>query len=295
MNSFRIGAIGVTVEHWGQRMAEGLLHDFEGWVVFMLSTIALLGVAALLTRLGTAKSSLRDALSFDTATAPARPKDAAPPSTRAIPQTFIAAAALAASASISAFALPPRAAEAAPRRTSLVEFPSHFGNWEGRRQPIESVYLDALKLDDYVMADYRGTGGLPVNFYVAYYDSQRKGHSVHSPRSCIPGGGWVIRSFEQKTLSSGGKSLPVNRAVIELGQQRQIVYYWFQQRGRAMTNEYLVKWFIFWDALTRNRTDGALVRFSAPVAPGMDESRADAEIAQFAAAVVPQLQWYIPD
>src|SRR5438034_8174067 len=40
---------------------------------------------------------------------------------------------------------------------------------------------------------------------------------------------------------------------------RSLVYYWFQQRGRDMTNEYLVKWYLFWDSLTRSRSDGAMV------------------------------------
>jgi exosortase D (VPLPA-CTERM-specific) len=35
MNSFRIGIIGVLVQYWGTSMAEGFIHDFEGWVVFM--------------------------------------------------------------------------------------------------------------------------------------------------------------------------------------------------------------------------------------------------------------------
>ena len=59
-----------------------------------------------------------------------------------------------------------------------------------------------------------------------------------------------------------GQPLPVNRVIIGLGDDRQLVYYWFAQRGRMLTNEYLVKWYIFWDALTRNRTDGALVRLT---------------------------------
>ena len=37
MNSFRVGTIGVMVEHWGVRMAEGFLHEFQGWMVFMAS------------------------------------------------------------------------------------------------------------------------------------------------------------------------------------------------------------------------------------------------------------------
>src|SRR5262249_5125643 len=162
-------------------------------------------------------------------------------------------------------ALPPRAAEAAPPHTALSVFPSEIGEWRGQRSTIEQVYLDALQLDDYVLADYRASSGPPVNLWLAFYESQRKGHSVHSPRSCLPGGGWVIRSFDQRMLNTGTRQIPVNRASIELGNQKQLVYYWFQQRGRAITNEYAVKWYIFWDALTRNRTDGALVRLTVPV------------------------------
>jgi len=299
MNSFRIGAIGITVEYWGRQMAEGLLHDFEGWVVFMLSTAALLGVAMLLVRISAQKTTLRDALAFDFGSSgPARKDEQSlPAATRSVPHAFIAAAALATTASISAFTLPPRPAEATPVRQPLVEFPNHVEDWQGRPQRLEEIYLDALKLDDYTLTDYRRVASrIPVNFYVAYYESQRKGHSVHSPRSCIPGGGWVIRKFEQTTLpTSNGATITANRVVIELGNQKQILYYWFQQRGRVLTNEYLVKWYIFWDALTRNRTDGALVRLSAPLAPGVSEATADAEIARFAAAALPRLPTYIPN
>jgi EpsI family protein len=88
--------------------------------------------------------------------------------------------------------------------------------------------------------------------------------------------------------------LRVNRALIQLGDERQLVYYWFQQRGRAMTNEYLVKWFLFWDALVRNRTDGALVRLTTPVAPGEDPAAADAVLELFARSAVGSLEPYIP-
>jgi exosortase/archaeosortase family protein len=35
MNSFRIGVIGILVNFYGIEQAEGFLHDFEGWAVFM--------------------------------------------------------------------------------------------------------------------------------------------------------------------------------------------------------------------------------------------------------------------
>src|SRR6202035_4926761 len=52
MNSLRIGTIGVMVEHWGIAMAEGFLHEFQGWAVFMASAGLMLGEIALLTRIG---------------------------------------------------------------------------------------------------------------------------------------------------------------------------------------------------------------------------------------------------
>jgi exosortase D (VPLPA-CTERM-specific) len=288
MNSLRIGAIGITVEYWGQRMAEGLLHEFEGWVVFMLSTAALVGVAALLRPKGL---PLRDA--FTPPTAPLA-QQAAGPERQALPRPFVAATALVAIAAVLHFMLPARV-EVTPQRTGLDDFPTQVGGWHGERSTLESVYLDALQLDDYLMANYRRGSDAPLNFYVAWYGSQRSGRSVHSPRACIPGGGWQIRSFEARELQVGNTKLPVNRVVVELGTSRQVVYYWFDQRGRRLNNEYLVKWFIFWDALTRNRSDGALVRLSMPVAGSDGEVKADRAVAQFAAAAMPLLTRYVPD
>jgi EpsI family protein len=173
-----------------------------------------------------------------------------------------------------------------------------LGEWRGRRDSLEAVYSDALKLDDYVLADYVGPPGKSVNLYIAYYNSQRKGEAVHSPRSCLPGGGWQLRDFDQRTLNDikiNGQPLHVNRTLIELGDQRQLVYYWFEQRGRIITNEFAVKWYLFWDALTRNRTDGALVRLITTLPPSSDEADADRRLINLAGQVAPTLTRYIPN
>jgi exosortase D (VPLPA-CTERM-specific) len=291
MNSLRIGVIGITVEHWGRKMAEGVLHDFEGWVVFMFSTAALLGVAALLARTNKPRIGLREAFEPP----PARESPTPGPERQPLPAPFLGAAALVGIAAVTHFILPARI-EFTPTRDTLVDFPTRLGAWNGQRDSMQRVYQDALQVDDYLTANYRDSDGKPVNIYVAWYNSQRSGRSVHSPRACLPGGGWIIRSFEQTRLDAGAAgSVPVNRVLIELGGSKQIVYYWFQQRGRHLTSEYLVKWFIFWDALTRNRTDGALVRLSMPVSDAADESSTDRALARFAAQALPQLDRYVPD
>lgn len=173
-----------------------------------------------------------------------------------------------------------------------------LGAWSGRPASLDGVYVDALKLDDYLLADFNDGTGSPVNLYISYYNSQRKGEAVHSPRSCLPGDGWQLRDFDQRTLNDvkiDGRPLRVNRTLIELGNQRQLVYYWFQQRGRVIDNEFAVKWYLFWDELMRHRTDGALVRLIVPLPPAFNEVDADRRLAALASRIAPTLTRYVPD
>ncbi len=293
MNSIRVGTIGVMVEHWGIGMAEGFLHEFQGWMVFMISAAMMLAEIALLNRFGHETGTWRQLFgvefpSLTPSTALVRPRRA--------PASFVAASLLLV-AFVAITLVLPRAEEIAPPRAAFADYPMEFGAWRGRRESLEPVYADALKLDDYVMADFTD-GGAVVNLYIPYYASQRKGEAVHSPRSCLPGGGWQIRDFDQRTLAGvkvGGEPLRVNRALIELGDQRQLVYYWFQQRGRIQTNEFAVKWYLFWDALTRHRTDGALVRLMTPLARTDSEASADRRLTELAARIAPDLPRYVPN
>jgi exosortase D (VPLPA-CTERM-specific) len=298
MNSLRIGFIGITVEHWGPAMAEGTLHDFEGWLVFMFSTGALLLTAMGLSRVGPSRTAWRDAFSLQNppiqrAAIPVSPTSPVP---QTVPRAFIAAAVLVVVGAALGVAAPtPQTTFAS--RTSLDEFPDEVGDWSGRRGTLQSIYLDALRLDDYVLADFHRAGSAPVNFYAAYYRSQDSTRAIHSPHDCIPGGGWEITKFEQRLLpaTASTPAFRVNRAIIQLGSQRQIVYYWFDERGRHMTNEYVARWYLFWDALTRHRTDGALVRFVTPFPSGTRETDADARILSLAARIEPTLSRYVPN
>jgi EpsI family protein len=188
--------------------------------------------------------------------------------------------------------------ETPPSRAAFVDFPMEITAWQGERFHLEKQYIDALRFDDYVLADYRSNHGRQVNFYAAYYESQRKGQSAHSPKSCLPGGGWEITSITHKELPSSAKMvqpLMVNRAVIHKGDQKQIVLYWFKQRDRYLADEYLVKVYLLWDAVWRQRTDGALVRMASLVGPGESEAMVDQRLQDFAAEIGPELSRFVPD
>jgi EpsI family protein len=161
---------------------------------------------------------------------------------------------------------------------------------------MEQKFIDGLHFDDYIIVDYVN-GGHAVNFYTAYYESQRKGESIHSPETCLPGSGWEFKSAGSVTLpltSRDGKPMRVNKAFMEKGNYKQLSYFWFPQRDRVLTNAWELKWYNFWDALTRQRTDGALVRLITPVYPNESVEDADKRLVVFTREIVPVLNENLP-
>jgi exosortase D (VPLPA-CTERM-specific) len=301
MNSLRIAAIGFMVDQWGSGMAEGLVHQVQGWMMFMLSTVVLMLEVALLAKVGGQRQSWHDVFGF--AAIPPPPLNATRRKRALSVPVLVATGAILLFNGV-ALAMPTQTLQI-PSRDSLTSFPLQFGQWSGQRQVMDQVYLNVLKLSDYLLADYlpasRSSGTLarsPVNLYVAWYDTQSTGDTTHSPKACLPGGGWRINDMRVVTLAGltvNGQPLRVNRALIQYGDERQLVYYWFQQRGRVLTTELAVKWYLLVDALTRHRTDGALVRLVVPIGSATTVAAADLELKTFAAAAVPTLAGYIPN
>jgi len=294
MNSFRIGMIGVTVEYWGIAAAEGLLHDFEGWVVFMASTAVLILEMWVLAKIGPDRMPLREAFGLDF---PADSPDDAEIRHRTLPAGIMVSGVAILAAFVGATLLGQRE-NIIPQRQQFAQFPMQIEDWTGTQNTIEQIYLNALDLTDYVEADFVNGSDERVNLYVAYYEAQEKGAGIHSPRICIPGGGWLIDDLTRSALADvmvGGAPLRVNRLLIKKGNDAQLVYYWFKQRERLLTNEYILRWYLLWDALTKDRTDGALVRLTTFVAQGDDLADADRRLTEFAAAMSGILTEYIPN
>jgi len=293
MNSFRIGVIGYTVDRWGQELAEGFLHDFEGWAIFMACLAVLFIEIAILARLQRPPRSFADTF-FVEIPGPSL----ATTGEQRVPTQFLVSLGLLALAAVATFSIGKRE-EIVPNRAEFGDFPTEIIEWRGEPETMEQMYVDALKFTDYVMVNYKNRASdYPVNFYVAYYASQRAGESAHSPRSCIPGGGWKIENLSQINLSdvpTAGHQQVANRVQIAMGENKQLVYYWFQQRGRIITNEYLVKWYLLWDALVKNRSDGALVRVTTFIPPGEDWASGDARLQSFLKDLGPALETYVPN
>lgn len=295
MNSFRIGVIGVLVNQYGVAQAEGFLHYFQGWIIFV-ACIALLWLEAVLLQRLTAKpKSVLATLDLNTS-------GIGKPLSRIghlpVSRTLVASALVVALFGAVWQLAPARASQTADR-SSFVLFPMEIDQWEGSTTVLDPVIEQVLGADDYIIADYTPTDGdPPVNLFVAYYRSQTEGSGIHSPEVCIPGGGWEVSRWSQRDImldNDPARSFGVNRAIIQRGEQRQLVYYWFDQRGRRMTSAYAAKLYTVWDSITQGRSDGALVRVITPIDRSGGEAEADQRLRTFMEASLPTLSKYVPE
>ena len=184
--------------------------------------------------------------------------------------------------------------EPVPLRQPLGRLPLLMDGWLGRDDPMEAQIISALGVSDYVNRSYVNLGGEPVGLYVGYYQSQRSGETIHSPKNCLPGAGWeAVRSGHLVIPMTAMPAIAVNEYLVEKGLTQYLVLYWYQAHGRVIASEYSGKAWLVFDAITRNRTDEALVRIITPTRDGEGQARARA--IQFVQGLYPRLSSFIPD
>ncbi len=175
----------------------------------------------------------------------------------------------------------------------LRDLPYTVGAWSGEERPLSERIVQAVSVSDYTNRVYFADGNVPVQLYVGYYGSQKTGDTIHSPKNCLPGSGWdPIHSGFASISVAGGRQIVVNEYVIQKDANRQLVFYWYQGRGRVSASEYAGKFWMVADAISRNRTDGALVRLVTPIID--NETSAQARLVGFTQGLFPQLDAIIP-
>ncbi len=293
MNSVRIGIIGVMVDNFGISYAEGFLHLFEGWVIFISCVAILFGLAALMQRLQKEPKPLSESIDmdFDGLGTQIR-RSLSIPTTVGLAVATVATVAVA----VGWYGAPKRA-QVVPDRVELAEFPAELGGWTGVEQAISPEVARVLAADDMLVRAYRKEGSPEVDFMVVYYRKLTEGSGIHSPEVCIPAGGWEVNAWRRADIAledEAGTVIPVNRAIIRKGRARSLVYYWFEQGGRRITSDYVAKFYTVYDSLTRGRTEGALVRVITPLAPGEPEAAGAARLNEVLSRAAPHLPKHLP-
>jgi EpsI family protein len=178
-------------------------------------------------------------------------------------------------------------------RQPLRGLPYTVATWEAEERPLQEQIVKAAGVSDYTNRIYLEPAAAPIQLYIGYYASQRTGDTIHSPKNCLPGAGWdPVRSGYAAIAIPGEREIVVNEYVIQQSQDQQLVFYWYQGRGRVIASEYAGKFWMMADAISRNRTDGALVRLITPMSDG--EAHARARLVSFTQILFPNLDALIP-
>jgi EpsI family protein len=163
---------------------------------------------------------------------------------------------------------------AIPLRASLDEsIPLVLAGWHGHDIEISEAEQRVAGMSSFVLRYYTPErepetarmGGRDFSVYVGYYDQQYQGKTIHSPKNCLPGGGWEPLTSSRERIETPLGVIPVSRYLIGNGRAKSVVLYWYQGRGRVQANEYVVKWDLLRDQALHGRSDEALVRVIVPV------------------------------
>ncbi len=302
LNSARIALTGVFVHAGSQELAEGFMHLFEGWVIFVLALTILFALMFGLLRVIGANVRFVDILDFDRMAgtphgqAPRGSTEARTATLETPPRPLIVAVVLMAFAAAVVVAAGARP-QTIPERPGLTSFPLQLGEWRGRPQLLEPAIEENLGASDYLLVDFeRPSGGDFVNLWVAYYASQVGGSQIHLPTTCLPGAGWeyvAIGPREMPLADFSGAPLMVNRGVITKGTQRIVMYFWIELRGHALHESQYTKLVNLRDALVRGRSDGALVRLFTPLAANEAPAAGDARLVEMLQQVYPLLEPHV--
>ncbi len=141
--------------------------------------------------------------------------------------------------------------------------PMEFADYVGseRRFP-ESTY-SILKADTTTLRRYQDLQGNVYWLFIAYFKEQKYGSQIHSPKQCLPGGGWRIDSIDPYSLTlSAGLTQPVNVLTIGRRNTKQVMFYWFETRSGAIRGEFALKFDLVKNALVFRPTDASFVRLT---------------------------------
>lgn len=294
MNSVRIAIAGVIVNFYGLEHLEGFSHFFEGWVIFMSCVLILFGLAWILVWLRPDRVGLVEALDLETEGLWTQAKRLrfVQPSAALIFASVLLVALLAIWESV------PKREIADVSREPFLLFPVEVGEW--RRSPHSQLDIateQVLGADDYLSAYLSKSGqAVPVDLFMAWYKNQDRG-GVHSPEVCLPGGGWEIAKLDQiesPVKNSAGEKFTLNRAIIQKGVNRMLVYYWYEQRGTRTSSMYEAKLQLMLGKFLYGRNDSAIVRLVTTIEQGDGEAGAEMRLQDGMAAVLKPLPRFIP-
>jgi exosortase D (VPLPA-CTERM-specific) len=279
-NAIRVAGMGVFPS-----LQEGFLHSFSGWLIFLFCFVFFALVNWLLNYLQPPTASPNDP--GDVQGSEYSPSFAKGTSSPYLMWAALALVLLAGPGIKWLSQVPP-----VQLLQSFDKFPLQLGSWQGKQSYLDPEMARIVGADDYLEANFTDTGGVPLSLWIGFFNSQnvKVEGRIHSPQVCLTGAGWQILESKIVEVAPG---LPVRYLLIEQGKERQVVYYWYLQRGHWLASEYSTRLYMGLEGLLRRRNDGSIVRLITPAVPTTEA--AEERLNKFTHLLVPILPKFIPD
>jgi len=180
-----------------------------------------------------------------------------------------------------------------PLARPFAEFPVAHNGWKMATQSnFSDDVLSLLRPTEYLSRRYARSDGAYVDMYLSYFNGSPEGGRIHSPRNCLPGGGWTELSSEKITMNITGEEVHLVRAVYAFGESKEVFYYWFAMRGQTISDEYSLKLAEITGSMFHRRRDQSFIRISVQASDdvGVTQER----IEDFLMDFYPVIREYLP-
>jgi exosortase D (VPLPA-CTERM-specific) len=311
VNAIRIWVTGLLTVHGYESLAKDFFHNFSGIFVFLSASGILVAAASLMKRPEKrmdkaqhvdAKGVLAQTANLMAEKRVDKKKKNGSVNGQDVPiRNFVKPALIAAALCLfiasSGWALKNiPSARNLPERMSFISFPLQIGEWNGVRHDISKKVLDGLWSDDYVSATFKKPGSDNyIHLFIPFYEYQSTRHTAHAPQACMLGGGWALFNLRERQIYlDSSEGFNIVTMIWEKESHKLLGSYFFLQRGRVITNPWKNKLYLMWDAVTKRRTDGALVRVELVVSSGESNEDAFSDLKDFLVKLWPILPDYVP-
>lgn len=181
-----------------------------------------------------------------------------------------------------------------PMNKSFNEFPTHNKEWEMvSESKFDGDVLEKLRPTDYMLRKYIGPMKSRVYLYIGYHAGGEESGEIHSPKHCLPGSGWHTLTEDKMSIDGGLREINLVKAVYQKGEEKELFFYWYDIKGRTLSDEFALKIAEIKNSILYRRKDAAFIRISVPC--DSDEEQAYNAGIKFIRDFYPVINEFLPE
>lgn len=174
------------------------------------------------------------------------------------------------------------------------QLPVFIHGWIGKDIEVDDKTLKILETDDVLIREYKKEETPPVQLCIVYASNNRK--VAHPQEICYKGGGWSLEEKKPVVLSTRADVFPEFKAIkliLEKGNQRQLVLYWYKCNKEYTSNYYKQQINIVKSGIITGKSTSGLIRISTPII-NKDEDVAMKRTQIFTLNILPLITKHLP-